>query len=248
MVNGYLNMRFTVVLLALICLKLSWAQETITFPSLDSLPITADLYKIDDTADYMVLCHLAEASRGEYKETAQRLNALGFNCLAIDTRTGKGILGVPNETANAARKLNKPVDFLSSEQDILAAIDYACRLSNERKVILFGSSFSASLALKTAAVNPKVKAVVAFSPGEYFGEGLNLKNAIENLDKPTFITSSKEEAPLVASLISTMNAMKLTHFVPKEEGAHGAISLWPMIPNNGEYWRALEAFLGQFAQ
>lgn len=241
-----LHMRFIVLFLALFSIGNSYAQETISFPSLDQLPITADLYKINDTASYIILCHLSEGSRGEYKETAQQLNNLGFNCLAIDTRTGDNILDVQNETAKAAKNSNKPTDYLSSEQDILAAIDYAYSLGHNDGVILLGSSFSASLALKIASINPKVKAVIAFSPGEYFGDQLNLKNSIKSLDKPTFVTSSKNEASAVSTLIESIDVDNLIHFIPEGDGAHGSISLWSMIPNNEEYWKALEKFLIQF--
>ncbi|WP_417236973.1 alpha/beta hydrolase [Bizionia paragorgiae] len=234
-----------ILLLCLLYLTQSYAQETVNFPSLDDLPITADLYKINDTATYIVLCHLSEGSRGEYKETALRLNDLGYNCLAIDTRTGKEILGITNETAIAAKKLNKTSDYLSSEQDILAAIDYADSLSNGENIILLGSSFSASLALKIAVINPKVKAVIAFSPGEYFGDKFNLKNALDALDKPAFVTSSKKEVPAVSTLIENIDLKNIVHYMPKEEGAHGSLSLWTMIPNNEEYWKALEGFLIQ---
>src|SRR5437667_8940636 len=100
-----------------------FAQQTITFPSKDELTITADLYEIDSTSPLILLCHQAGYSRGEYIETAKRLNKFGFNCLAIDQRSGKECNAVRNETARAAVLAGKPGNYPDAEQDIVAAID-----------------------------------------------------------------------------------------------------------------------------
>lgn len=220
-----------------------YPQQTITFPSIDGLKITADLYKINDTSTYIVLCHLSDHSRGEYKETAKRLNKFGYNCLAIDTRTGNEIFGVINQTSIEAKKLNRPTGYLNSEQDIIAAVNYADSLSNNKGVIVFGSSFSASLALKIGAVNTKVKSVIAFSPGEYFGKQLKLKKVIAKFNKPVFATSSKDEAREVALLMESIKFKNKVQFIPKEKGEHGSLSLWSSTLNNSEYWEALEKYL-----
>ncbi len=236
----------TITNLIIGCLFLSGcatAQKTITFNAKDGLKVTADLYEVKEDAPYIVLSHLSEHSRGEYKNTAVKLNALGFNCLAVDTRTGNEALGVINETAKEAKKQGLPTDFLSSEQDVLAAIDYADSLANHKGIILFGSSFSASLALKIGVSNPKVKAIVAFSPGEHFGDKLTLRKEIENFNKPFFVTSSKKEAPDVATLISNIKSKTKEQFIPKRHGAHGSIALWDYTSNNEEYWLALTDFL-----
>ncbi len=222
------------------------AQERVSFEAEDGLKVTADLYQIEEDSPYIVLAHLSEHSRGEYKDTAIKLNALGFNCLAVDTRTGKEALGVINETAKKAKKLNLPTDFLSSERDIQAVIDYAYQKSDGRAVLLLGSSFSASLALKIGASNPKVRAVMAFSPGEHFGGKLNLKSTIGAFSKPLFVTSSRKEAPEVTDLISDMESHDKIQFIPYQEGMHGSISLWDYNPNHEEYWTALTQFLTPF--
>jgi dienelactone hydrolase len=233
-------------LLLILIVSTSFAQQTITFPSLDKVKITADLYKINDMATYIVLCHLSDHSRGEYIETAKRLNELGYNCLAIDTRTGNEIFDIKNQTAIEAKILNKPTDYLDSEQDIISAVNYADSLSGGKGIILLGSSFSASLALKTGTENPKVKIIIAFSPGEYFGKQLNLKKTIKKLNKPVFVTSSKEEAKDVAILIKDIKSQNKVQFIPKENGEHGSIALWSYTSNNAEYWEALELFLNKF--
>jgi dienelactone hydrolase len=221
----------------------SIAQETITFPSKDGLTITADEYINEDTMAYMILCHQAGFSRGEYSETAARFQKFGYNCLAIDARSGKEANGIKNETATLAQKKKKSTDYLDAEQDILAAIDYAYKKS-KKKVILVGSSYSASLVLKIATSNDKVKAVLAFSPGEYFGDKLNLKETIKTLDKPVFATSSKQEASDLSALMKVIKSSNKTQFTPSGAGDHGSKALWKETNSNyHEYWMALLMFM-----
>lgn len=217
--------------------------KQVQFPSTDGLEITADLYVIDEGRPYMVLCHLAGHSRGEYTETAKKLNSLGYNCLAMDARSGFEVFGIMNETARRAVEQDLSTNYLDAEQDIIAAICYTDSISGGKGAILLGSSYSAALALKIGATHPKVTAVIAFSPGEYFEEKLVLKDAIRQFDKPLFVTSSKKEVKQVTTLINEINMDKTKHFIPKGEGAHGSIALWDMVPNHMEYWQALQTFL-----
>jgi pimeloyl-ACP methyl ester carboxylesterase len=218
------------------------AQTTITFLSKDSVTITADLYIINDTLPYMVLCHQADYSRGEYKETATKFTRFKYNCIALDARSGNKVNGVINQTALSAKEKNKPTSYLDAEQDIISAIDYAYKQSN-KKVMIVGSSYSASLALKIGTVNDKVNAVIAFSPGEYFGDKLNLKNTIASFDKPLFVTSSKEEAQAVSVLIKDIKSQKKQQFIPQKNGVHGSKALWKKNPDFLEYWEALAMFM-----
>ena len=142
--------------------------KTIQFESEDGLLITADHYHTKNTAPTIVLCHQAGWSRGEYQEIAPKLNALGFNCLAIDQRSGSTVNGVNNETAKRASEEGKSTAYIDAKQDINAAIAKAKDLYGE-KVTLWGSSYSSSLALIIATENEDVERVLSFSPGEYLG-------------------------------------------------------------------------------
>ncbi|MBA3704892.1 MAG: dienelactone hydrolase family protein [Bacteroidetes bacterium] len=220
------------------------AQQTITFLSKDMVIITADLYLVNDTLPYMILCHQAGFSRGEYKETAIKFTKFGYNCIALDARSGEGVNGIKNETAFRAKQKNKSTDYIDAEQDIISAIEYAYRL-NKKKVILVGSSYSASLALKIGTTNNLVKAVVAFSPGEYFGAKLNLKETIKPFNKGLFVTSTLDEATSVGNLIRDIKTPLKLQFIPTGHGEHGSKALWEVTPNYHEYWLALLMFMRQ---
>ncbi|MCB0397939.1 MAG: hypothetical protein KDD36_14910 [Flavobacteriales bacterium] len=218
------------------------ASEKITLKAADGLEITGDLYIVNDNAPYILLCHQAGYSRGEYVVTAERFNKLGYNCLAIDQRSGNSVNNIPNETYQRAKAKNLPTEYLDAEQDIVAGIDYLYERSHQ-PITLLGSSYSASLALTIAAKNDKVGAVIAFSPGEYFGTKLNVKESIKGLNKPTFVASSKAEGAAVKELISDIPADKKQQFYPGLEGIHGSRALWKSCESNQEYWLSLIRFL-----
>src|SRR5690242_1110400 len=93
--------------------------KTFIMPSPDGLTVTADLYEADSTAPVILLCHQAGYSRGEYLETAKRLEKFGFTCLAIDLRAGKECNAVPNETARAATLGHFSRDFIDAKNDVI---------------------------------------------------------------------------------------------------------------------------------
>jgi len=172
----------------------------------------------------MVLCHQAKYSRGEYRETAKKLTGIGYNCLVPDLRSGVEVNDVRNQTHFRALDKHLPTDYLDAEQDIVAVVNFAHE-KYDRKIILLGSSYSASLALKIGKGNKKVAAIIAFSPGEHFGKKLNLKKEINGLKKPVFLTSSKKESQALALLSNTLKKRYLhTGWPGKSKGLGGGLS------------------------
>jgi len=135
-------------------------KTTISFPSKDGLEITANIFKVDDKPVTVLLCHQAGFSRGEYKDTALKLNDLGYSVMAIDQRSGNQANGVINETAKRAKSKDLPTNYLDARQDIEASIDYVFKNNAGQKILLVGSSYSASLALLIGKDNSKVSAVI----------------------------------------------------------------------------------------
>lgn len=217
--------------------------KTIEFASEDGLTITADQYHIKNTAPIIVLCHQAGWSRGEYQEIAPTLNALGFNCLALDQRSGGASNGVSNETSKRAKDEGKATEYIDAKQDINAAIDKAKEMYG-RKVILWGSSYSSSLALIIATENKDVEQVLSFSPGEYLG-AVKVGESITTLDKPVFLASAKNEQAQTKLLFDVIASIDKTQFIPAGAGEHGSRALWEEKADHAEYWVAVEAFLTQ---
>ncbi len=216
----------------------------VTFPSLDSILISANIYEINEDSPVILLCHQASFNKFEYEGIAQKLNDRGFNCIAIDQRSGGPIASMPNETAIRAYEKGVPTDYLAAEKDIIAAINYVHNKYN-KSIILWGSSYSSTLALYIAIDNELVSSVIAFSPGNYFS---SIKGSlIEKLacfKKPMFITSSKQEAPAVKEMLINMQLTNNQfHFVPENDGYHGSRALWAHQIGGDEYWQAIDKFL-----
>lgn len=225
---------------------MNYGQQKITFKSGDGIIVTADLYLKDKSYPYIILFHQANYSRGEYIETAPKLMKLGFNCLAVDLRSGKEVNFVQNETAIQARLKGLPTEYLDAEKDMIAAITYIKQISPV-KIILFGSSYSASLCLKIATSNTNIISVVAFSPGEYFQSSLRIKDEIKGLTKPLFIASTKAENPFIKEMVNSLPVNQITWYMPsKSNGMHGSRALWQKTPENEDCWMALLLFLKNF--
>ncbi len=101
---------------------LDFSGETINFKASDGVNVTADLYMPHETsAPFIILYHQAGYSRGEYLSIAPQLNAMGFNCMAVDQRSGDKVNGIINETHKGAVAANLPTEYLDAIPDMEAA-------------------------------------------------------------------------------------------------------------------------------
>ena len=241
-------MKFLAILLFFI-LPFQYTVETIGFPSKDGIQISADLYAPhnDQTKPFIILFHQAGWSRGEYMEIAPKLNALGFNCLAVDLRSGGSINTIENETHKRAKQLDMPTKYINSYQDIEAAVAYARSKFAKGKLIIWGSSYSAALVLKYAGDHRDVDGVLSFSPGEYFsGQGESatyVTDAAKNIQIPVFITSAKNEVKSWKGIFEAIPSVKKEFFIPETSGNHGSRALWQKFDDSDAYWTAVDAFL-----
>lgn len=217
-------------------------KKTITFPSTDNLTITADTYIKRSNTKFILLCHQAGYSRGEYLNTAPIFVEKGYNSMAIDQRSGGSVNGITNETAAAAQQQGLATTYVAARPDIIAAIDKAYELNGNKPIYLLGSSYSSSWALLLGKTNSKVKAAIAFSPRENL-TGFNITDELEGYNKPVFATSAQSETATTANLVSKIGAQHLTHFESTRPGIHGARCLWSTTDGNTEYWNALLQFL-----
>ena len=162
--------------------------------------------------------------------------------MAIDQRSGKEVNGIINQTAIDADSKFMNVGYAGAKSDLEAAIDYLYELNGNKPIILVGSSYSASLALWLGSENKKIKAVAAFSPGEYL-KNMSLADTIRQIMVPTFITSSQREIGPVEKLIRFVKPKYITHFKPDVEGIHGSRAIWDSTEGHEAYWNAFKEFL-----
>lgn len=219
------------------------AQDKVTFMASDGLEVVANLYEIDSTYPYIILLHQSDYSKGEYKEIAISLLKLKYNCLAVDLRYGGTVNSVPNETAENAKLNGMHREMYDSNIDIEAAIQYVYEKSNQ-EIILFGSSYSGTLALKIGKDNPKIKAIIAYSPGEFFRNKFLIHDELEGIDKPVYIAGTQLEHPYLLRLTEMVSKKNIVVFQPQSaDGKHGAKSLWKDIEVSKEYWLSLLMFI-----
>jgi len=221
-----------------------YLPKKIEFTATDGLIINGNLYEIGEDKPTILLCHQAGYNRVEYADIAPKLNDLGYNCMAIDQRSGGPFAGKPNGTATHALDKGLQPEMHDAQQDITAAVAYL-KEKYGRDIIIWGSSYSSSLALLEAHSNVHIKAVIAFSPGDYFGDArASLATVFAEIKKPYLVTSSQQEAKTLAALIgTTAQAENQTQFVPDSKGFHGSRAVWTGQEGAEEYWTAVLNFL-----
>lgn len=220
-------------------------KETIHFPSTDGLEITADYYPISDKeAPLIILFHQASFSRGEYLEIAPKLNKLGYQCLAIDQRSGDKVNGIVNATHQAAKKMGLPTEYVNAIPDLEATLAYAKNKLHAKEIILWGSSYSAALMFYMGSRHKgELKAILAFSPGEYFEiDGKKIQSFASDVNCPVFVTSAKDEQKNWQPIYDQVQSDK-HFFLPETKGKHGSKALWEKHEGHAAYWEAVTSFL-----
>ena len=221
------------------------AQEPLSFKTSDGITVYGDYYAGKDATRPVILAfHQADFNRLEYRDIAPRLVKEGFSVLAIDQRSGGDYGGEENRTAKESKGFWVYTDVLP---DLEAALKWARQKHPQSKLIAWGSSYSASLAIILAAKHKDVAGVLAFSPGEYFDGKPSVRAAAKQVTVPVFITSRSDKEKVIAKLIlEALSSRDKTQFVPKGEGVHGSSALLQPSGKSDEYWQAVDAFLAKF--
>lgn len=252
----YENLAFWLTMACLIMISFSGCAKaktgTISFKASDGVRITADLYIPNpESSPFILLCHRAEWSRGEYLKTALWLNEAGFNCMAIDQRSGFKVNKIENLTFLDALKRRKGTGYADALADIISALEYVRKTYKPETVLLFGSSYSSALAFPAAAERADlIDGIVSFSPGEYFsdqGKSASwIKTSASQVTVPVFIASSRLEYSQALSIFEEVKVGNKVLFAPEAGGVHGSEALWETSARSSEYRAALLDFLGQF--
>lgn len=220
--------------------------EKIVFKATDGVEVTADLYLTkDEKAPFIILYHQATYSRGEYGEIAPKLVKQGYNCLAVDQRSGSLFNGVKNETLHSAIALKLPTDYQDAYPDMEAALTYISDTYKPETLLIWGSSYSSSLSFALASEHKDlIDGMLAFSPSDNFTFKDQAITAYASQIKcPVFISSSKYEEGTWKAIKASISAPNAVFFIPQESGVHGSSALLEATPNHLEYWEAVNAFL-----
>lgn len=226
---------------------LGFEGETISFKASDGLKITADLYMAHKSdAPLIILYHQAGYSRGEYREIAPLLTEMGFNCLAVDQRSGNKVNGIENLTKKEAVSQGLPTEYLDAIPDIEAAYLYVKYGIKPQKIILWGSSYSAAILFYMGSEHhDNIGGILSFAPGNYFKiNNKDLKTYAARVTCPVFVTSAKSEYGNWKDIFNNIRSEKVS-FLPESEGKHGSKALWKNNPSHDAYWTAVTKFLNE---
>jgi pimeloyl-ACP methyl ester carboxylesterase len=237
---------YLATLLALLPATLATAApKPVQFRAADGVTVYGDYYTNGNPHRPLILLfHQAGSNRGEYSTIAPRLVEAGFNCMAIDQRAGGDMWGRKNETVE---HLGHSASYLDAERDLDAALNWSRTVEKKGKVILWGSSYSASLVFVVAAQHPdEVSGVLSFSPGEYFERKDMIRKAAARVHAPVYITcgSGAKEAANARPIYEAVASKDRVFFLPPT-GVHGSKTLRTDSDAAGaaRNWQEVLAFL-----
>lgn len=206
----------------------------------DGVKVYASYYPAMRAKAVILLFHQAGSSKDEYRSIAPRLAAQGYSALAVDQRSGGSLFG-RNETAAG---IGADPGFLDAAKDLDAAIRWA--RARKLPIVLWGSSYSAALVILEAARQTDVKAVLAFSPGEYLGDANPVRRAAAKIHIPLYVTSASDPREIAAArtiVVAAPTQIK-RQFIARR-GIHGSSTLIAQRNPLGadDNWASVEAFL-----
>ncbi|MBB5233220.1 serine aminopeptidase domain-containing protein [Deinococcus budaensis] len=222
----------------------------VTFRAADGVAVYGDLWAVRGRGVPLVLLfHQTQSNRAEYATVGPRLARAGCAALAIDQRVGGTMFGRENRTGRA---LYPDVAYEQAWPDLEGALRWARRRDPGGPVIVWGSSYSASLALRLAARHPReVAAVLAFSPGEYVARDRSLTlRAAAGVHVPLLIAAMRgHEEAQARRLLAASPSERRRLYVSGTPLVHGALMLRSDVntPQGARAaWAAVAAFLSPY--
>ena len=135
-------------------------MEKVTLKTEDGLDIVG-LYYLGPSSKGTLLLHMMPATKESWEEFAVKLQAEGYQVLAIDLRGHGESSGGPEGFRNFS-----DVDHQKSMFDIDAGIEFLEKKGAARNnLVLIGASIGANLALWSLTENKEIKMPVLLSPG-----------------------------------------------------------------------------------
>ncbi|MBV9103161.1 MAG: alpha/beta hydrolase [Candidatus Eremiobacteraeota bacterium] len=143
--------------------------------------------------------------------------------------------------------LRRSEPYLAAERDLEAALEWAKKSYPSLAIIVWGSSYSASLVFVLAANHQgEVTKLLAFSPGEYFGDELHVADSAKRVTASIFVDSAADEKEIAEAkrLLDASPATVRVQYRPRH-GVHGSSTLRKDRNPEGyeDNWTAVESFL-----
>jgi alpha-beta hydrolase superfamily lysophospholipase len=223
----------------------------VTFNTEDGIKIWADIYLTPKgkEAPLIMLFHQGGGdARGEYAPIVPRLLQQGFNVIAIDQRKGGDRFDMANRTV--ANLKGQEFSYCDAYKDLEATLRYVKKEGFTGKRLAWGSSYSATLAIRLGSDYPNdLAGVLAFSPA---GSG-----PMESCKPDPYILKLKLPALVLrpASEMETESAKQQLSLFQKNgqqtyianNGVHGSSMLSRGRVNGDveEHWKRVLLFIKQ---
>jgi dienelactone hydrolase len=223
--------------------------EAVWLTADDGVEVRGDLFAAegdDGSAPVVLLFHQAGSNRGEYGPIAPRLRDMGFTALAIDQRSG----GKRWEHANLTVQKNggESTTFLAALADLEAALEWAHDGRSPKSVVVWGSSYSASLVFLLAQKHSdRIDGILSFSPGEYLATRREeVRTAAREVSHPTLIVTPAGERERAEGIHDALASEDKQLVIPRQS-RHGS-SMLVSDRNAGaeDIWPGVEEFLKRF--
>jgi pimeloyl-ACP methyl ester carboxylesterase len=159
------------------------ASEAVQLRASDGTTLGATLYPSPrGPAPAIVLVHMLTRSRDDWRPFAERLQAAGATCLAIDLRGHGGSGGSAAPSATMALDVQAANAWLGARSDVSSGA-----------VGLVGASFGGTPAILAAAETQVVRAVALLSPSADY-RGVRLDGGVRKYGaRPLLLVSSTED-------------------------------------------------------
>lgn len=228
------------------------APREVRFPVGDSLAIVADIHpgRGGPAGPTILLFHQgAGNARGEYRSIVPRLVGEGYNVIAADVRGGGDRFGALNRVGI----FGAGYPYCDVLPDVEAGVNLARAQGFAGPLVLWGSSYTATLVLQVAARrSAQVSAVLAFSPASgplmRECEAAPYVSWLARAQVPTLVLRPRSEIEdsSRAAGFAAMRRDGAAVFVA-EQGAHGS-SMLDAERSKGDtepQWNAVLGFLRQ---
>ncbi|NND72730.1 MAG: alpha/beta fold hydrolase [Rhodothermales bacterium] len=239
------------LLLIIVSLLLTPTSTEITFVTEDGVTIFGDVYKTDEwrTSPVVLLFHQGGSNaRAEYATIIPVLRQQGYSVIAIDQRRGGSRLGGTNRTVDKLEAAG--FTYCDAYPDLQSTLAYAVESGFDGQIIVWGSSYSATLAIQLASrYSEIIDAVLAFSPaaGEPL-EGCNPELFLDELTVPLLALrpASEMEIESVNNQLKMIRELGHATFVA-ENGVHGSSMLNPQRTKSptDDTWKVVLEFISR---
>lgn len=197
-------------------------MQKVRFKTEDGLEIVGNFFPAEkNDAPAVVMLHMMPETKESWNDFAKKINKEGFQCLAIDLRGHGESQGGPYGS-----KTFSDAEHISSIHDVVGAVEFFIDKGvSVEKISLVGASIGANLSIVFQSENPKLKAVVALSPGLNY-RGVEVEHPAKGLkeDQAIFLAAggisdeySTETVQKIFDTIKCVNKKKIIF----DDAGHG---------------------------